>query len=347
MTANITGLVALAGLLLANAYFVGAEFSIVSARRSQIEPRAERGNATARRTLWAIEHTTLMLAATQLGITVCSLLILNVSEPAISDLLGHPLAALGLPDRAIGLIGFVIAVTGVTFLHVVVGEMVPKNLTFAAPDRAALMLAPPLVAIGRVTWPIIRLLNRTANGGVRLLGVQPQDEIVSAFTLDQVSTIVHESQLAGTIDDSSGRLDAALAFTATKVADLVVPRERVRSLSPDATPADLQQMVDEYGYSRYLINNVGGQPIGYLHLKDVLDLDGAEQWSEPIPRGRYRLLTRIPDDADARDALRAMRAASSHLALAVDTNQVVTGVLFLEDVIEELVGQINDDTNTA
>jgi CBS domain containing-hemolysin-like protein len=342
MSANVAGLIALVALLLVNAYFVAAEFSLVSARRSQIEPRAERGGTAAKTTLWAIEHVTLMLAATQLGITVCSLMILNVSEPTISRLLGYPLAAAGLPAELNEAIAFVIALIGVTFLHVVVGEMVPKNVTVAVPERSVLVLAPPLVAIGRVVRPLIWLLNGAANLGVRLFRVQPQEEATSAFTLDQVAGIVRESEEAGTITDPTGRLGAALAFTTRTVGDLVVPRAAVRVLTEDTTPAELQRIARESGYSRYLITNPGGQPIGYLHLKDVIDLDQPRQWSTPIPSTRYRRLIHISTTADAKDALRAMRAANSHLALSVDAAGTGTGVLFLEDVIEELVGRIGD-----
>ena len=143
------GIAWLVVLLAVNAFFVGAEFAVISARRSQIEPLAERGKRSAKTALYAMEHATLMLATTQLGITVCSLLILNVSEPAIHHLLEVPLHATGWSEEVIGTIAFVVALVLVSFLHVVFGEMVPKNISFSMPDRAALLLAPPLVGIGR------------------------------------------------------------------------------------------------------------------------------------------------------------------------------------------------------
>src|SRR6476620_850777 len=142
-------------LLLANAFFVGAAFAVLSARRSQIEPLAERGSRSAKTALWAMEHATLMLATSQLGITVCSLLILNVSEPAIHDLLQAPLRATGLSAHTVEVVAFVIVLLLVTFLHVVFGEMVPKNLSFSVPTRAALLLAPPLVMVSRAFRPVI------------------------------------------------------------------------------------------------------------------------------------------------------------------------------------------------
>src|SRR5690606_32000665 len=149
------GIVWLAVLLIVNAFFVGAEFAVISARRSQIEPKAQAGSRAARTTLYAMEHATLMLATSQLGITVCSLLILNVSEPAIHHLLELPLQLTGWPEEVIGGIAFAVALIVVSYLHVVLGEMVPKNLSFSLPDRMALLLAPPLVGVARVFKPII------------------------------------------------------------------------------------------------------------------------------------------------------------------------------------------------
>src|SRR6187455_634169 len=162
------GIAWLVVLLAFNAFFVGAEFAVISARRSQIEPLAEKGSRSARTALYAMEHATLMLAASQLGITIASLLILNVSEPAIHHLLEGPLALTGLPDGAVNAIAFAVTLIVVSFLHVVFGEMVPKNLSFSVPDRAVLILAPPLVFLARIFRPIIVALNATANGVLRL-----------------------------------------------------------------------------------------------------------------------------------------------------------------------------------
>ncbi|GAB3915261.1 membrane protein [Microlunatus endophyticus] len=345
MNSDLVGLIALVVLLLINAYFVGAEFAVISARRSQIEPQAEAGSSAARTTLWAMEHATLMLATTQLGITVCSLLILNVSEPAIHHLLEVPLHAIGLSASVIEVLAFVITLALVTFLHVVFGEMVPKNLAFAIPDRAALVLAPPLVFLGRLVKPIIVALNWAANTVVRVFRVEPKDEATSAYTLDEVVTIVRQSEEAGTLTDTGGRVSAALEFTTKTVADLVVPFDRLVALAPASTPADVQRAVADHGFSRYPVMAAdSGRPSGYVHLKDVLDLDSREALGRPLPADRIRELINVEQSTEAEDALRDMRARNSHLALAIDDG-TPTGVLFLEDVLEELVGQIEDSTN--
>ena len=338
------GIAWLAILLLINGFFVGAEFAVISARRSQIEPRAEAGGRAAKSTLYAMEHATMMLATSQLGITVCSLLILNVSEPAIHHLLEYPLALTRLPEEVIGTIAFIIALIIVSFLHVVIGEMVPKNLSFSVPDRAALILAPPLVFLSMVFRPIIYALNATANGVLRLFRVEPKNEANSAFTVDEVANIVAQSTREGVLTDNIGALTAAFEFTAKKVRDIAVGMPDLVSLSEAATPADVERAVAQNGFSRYVLVNDEGEPTGYLHLKDVLDLDEAGEFDEPVPPKRIRQLISISRSMDLEDALAAMRRSGVHLARVFDDTDQTRGVLFLEDIIEELVGEVQDAT---
>ena len=338
------GLIWLVVLLIVNAFFVGAEFAVISARRSQIEPLAERGSKAAKTTLWAMEHATLMLATSQLGITVCSLLILNVSEPAIHGLLEYPLAVTGLSDAAISVIAFGIALALVTFLHVVFGEMIPKNISFSVPDRAALILAPPLVLVARIFSPVIGSLNWLANGVLRLFKVQPKNEATSAFTLDEVAGIVEESTREGMLKDASGTLSAAFEFTSKRVSDVEVPLSSMVHLPALASPSDIQQAVAQHGYSRYILTDKDGQPTGYLHLKDVMDLTDGNAFTRPVPGKRIRRLASVFRDSELEDALAAMRRLGAHVATSFDADGVATGVLFLEDIIEELIGEIEDAT---
>lgn len=340
------GIVWLFVLLAVNAFFVAAEFAVISARRSQIEPRAEAGSRSAKTALWAMEHATLMLAACQLGITVASLLILNLSEPAIHHLLEIPLELTGLPEAVVASIAFVIALLLVSFLHVILGEMVPKNLSFSLPDRAVLLLAPPLVFVATVFRPIIVGLNATANGVLRLFGVTPKSEATSVFTLDEVATIVAQSTREGVLSDSGGTLNAAFEFTSKKVRDIAVGMSALVTLPEDATPADVERAVAQSGFSRYILVDDAGEPSGYLHLKDVIDLDGAE-FSEPVPPKRIRQLISIFEATDLEDALATMRRMGVHVARAFDESGATHGLLFLEDIIEELVGEVQDATRRA
>ena len=340
---DVWGIVWLFVLLAVNAFFVASEFAVISARRSQIEPRAEAGSRSAKTALWAMEHATLMLAACQLGITVASLLILNVSEPAIHHLLEIPLQLTGLPEEVIGTIAFVITLLLVSFLHVVLGEMVPKNLSFSVPDRAVLILAPPLVFVARVFNPIIVVLNATANGILRLFRVTPKSEANSIFTLDEVATIVAQSTKEGVLTDAGGTLSAAFEFTSKKVRDVAVGMASLVTLPEDAAPADVERAVAQRGFSRYILVDADGEPTGYLHLKDVIDLD-EDEYEEPVPPKRIRQLISIFRGTDLEDALATMRRSGVHVARAFDENGATRGVLFLEDIIEELVGEVQDAT---
>jgi CBS domain containing-hemolysin-like protein len=347
MSEYLPGIIWLVVLLVVNAFFVGAEFAVISARRSQIEPKADAGSKAAKTTLWAMEHATLMLATSQLGITVCSLVILNVSEPAIHHLLEIPLGLTSLSAEAIGVIAFIIALLLVTFLHVVLGEMVPKNISFSVPTRAALILAPPLVIVSKIFNPVIWTLNTIANGILRLFNVQPKDEATSAFTLDEVANIVQQSTREGMLSDASGTLTAAFEFTSKRVADVEVPIGDMVLLPTATTPADVQKAVSTHGYSRYILIDDNGAPSGYLHLKDVMDLTTPGAFTNPVPAKRIRRLASAFGDSELEDALATMRRTGAHVARVFNSEGNTTGVLFLEDIIEELVGEVADATSTS
>jgi CBS domain containing-hemolysin-like protein len=337
------GIAWLGVLLLVNAFFVGAEFAVISARRSQIEPRAEAGSRAAKTALWAMEHATLMLATSQLGITVCSLLILNVSEPAIHHLLEIPLELTHLPAEVIGGIAFTIALIVVSFLHVVLGEMVPKNLSFSVPDRAVLILATPLVAVATVLRPFIVALNATANGILRLFRVEPKTEATSAFTAEEVQTIIATSTREGVLTDATGTLINAFEFTEKTVKDVALAADALVTLPEDATPADVERAVAQHGFSRYVLVNAADEPTGYVHLKDVIGLR-PDEFDDPVPPKRIRQLISVFRDAELEDALALMRRSGAHLARVFDEHGATRGVLFLEDIIETLVGEVQDAT---
>jgi CBS domain containing-hemolysin-like protein len=337
---DYSGIGWLAVLLLINAFFVGAEFAVVAARRSQIEPRVESGSWAAKVALGAMERASLMLATSQLGITICSLLILGVSEPALHHLFDDVLHGLPLSAESISIIALVLTILVVTVLHVVVGEMVPKNLAFSIPDRAVLLLAPPLAGIAFIFKPFIWLLNAMANGLVRLSGFEPKDEAQSVFTLDEMATIVEQSQKEGIFDDRSGAVSATIEFTSKKVSDITVPIADIVALREGATPTDVEREVAQRGFSRYVLLDEAGEPTGYIHLKDVIGRDN----DDPIPAKRIRQLTSLYRGLDLEDALAQLRRTGAHIARVFDADGDTVGVLFLEDIIEELIGEVQDAT---
>ena len=329
-------------LLVGNAFFVGAEFAIMAARRSQVEPLAVGGSRRARRTLFAMEHVSSMLACAQLGVTVCSVGLGAVAEPALAHLLEVPFAALDLPDDLVHPVAFALALAAVVYLHVVLGEMVPKNLAMAGPDRVALLLAPPLVGLSRVLSPLIRLLNGIANGVLHLLRVEPKDEVTSTFTAEEVQSIVEESQREGLLGHEHALVAGALEFSARDAGDVAVPLREVVTVTEGSTPADVERLVARTGFSRFPVADAAGELTGYLHLKDVLYADD-ERYDEPVPAKRIRSLVTVSAADDVEDVLAAMQRSGAHLARVVEPGGV-TGVVFLEDVLEELVGEVRDET---
>ncbi|KAA9111177.1 hemolysin family protein [Microbacterium rhizomatis] len=342
------GIAWLVVLLAFNAFFVGAEFAVISARRSQIEPLAEKGSRSAKTALYAMEHATLMLATSQLGITICSLLILNVSEPAIHHLLAGPLGLTGLAETTVDVIAFIVALLLVSYLHVVFGEMVPKNLAFSVPDRAVLMLATPLVWVSRVFHPVIVALNWVANSILRLFRVEPKDEAASTFTLEEVATIVNQSRIEGVLDDAAGTVAAAVEFSDKKAGEVAVPLADLVTLPESTTPDEIERAVATHGFSRYVIVDAGGEPVGYVHLKDILRAaEGSRSEADVVRRiapKRIHQMVPVMDTTDLEDALALMRRAGRHLAQVRDQEGRTTAVLFLEDIIEELVGEVQDAT---
>lgn len=343
MNSNWAGIIWFLVLILANGFFVAAEFAVISARRAQIEPRAEAGSGPAKLTIKAMEKVALMLATTQLGVTICSLLILLIAEPSIHHLLEPMLLSFGLSEQVGTGVAFAITLIIVSFLHVVIGEMVPKNISFSIPERAALMLVPVLYGIAQVVRPIVWALNWSANAILKIFRVDAKDEANSTYTLDQVEDIVEHSTREGALSDVSGALSNTFEFTEKKVRDVAVPIEKLVAFSESVTPREVEQAVAKHGFSRYPLNDESGELVGYLHLKDVIDLDHDEA-DDPFPAKRVRSLITLSANMELEDALASMRRVHAHMAKAVDRSGRVKGVLFLEDILEELVGEVQDAT---
>ena len=329
-------------LLLSNAFFVGAEFSVMTARRSRLEPLAAAGSRRAEVSLKALEQVASLLATAQLGITISSVGLGAVAEEVLHEMIAPPLRALGLSDAFSRPISLALALLVVVYLHVVIGEMVPKNLAIAGPERAALVLAPSLLFITRVLRPVIRLMEGLAKALVRALGIEPKDELTSAFTAKEVQFIVAESHRKGLIEsDRHGMARRVLEFSDRVAADVAVPLSELVTLPLGATPDDVERLVAKRGFSRFAITDAAGEVAGYLHLKDILYADDA-QHSQPVPLKRVRRLATVQSDDEVEDVLATMQLTGAHLARVVDLEGAVTGVVFLEDVLEELVGEVTD-----
>lgn len=290
-------------LLLGNAYFVGAEFAVISVRRSQVEPLAEAGDRRARQVLHGLGNVSALLAAAQLGITVCSLLLGALAEPTIAHLLEGPFQAVGIPAGLVHLVSYALALALVVFLHMVIGEMVPKNVALASPERAALWLGPPLVRLARLLAPGIRFLNAFANRVLRLFKVEPKDELESVFTAEQLLWILGESRAAGLLAaGDQERLEDALELGHRPVREVLLPFDQLVTVDPTVTARQLEQQALATGFSRFPVVDADREILGYLHLKDILEMEDLDtpsrsasgarspwsascsRWTTPSPR---------------------------------------------------------------
>lgn len=342
----VLALVISVGLLIANAFFVGAEFALISARRSVMEPRAEEGSRLAKIAIGAMENVTLMMAGAQLGITLCTLGLGALAEPAIAHALEVPFENWGVPETMVHPVALVIALLIVGSLHVVLGEMVPKNIALAGPERSALVLAPPLIVVVRVLWPALALLNGLANVTLRLIGIEPRDEVASAFTRDEVAGLVEESRREGFLDAHESHLLAgALEFEERDARSVLLPLESIEKVPVTVTPAEVEEIAARTGFSRFPVERDGGL-IGYLHLKDALEFKDrhrnrpiAESWVRPLPTVRLR--------DPLRSILETMQGSGAHLARVIGDDQRTVGMVALEDVLEELIGEVRDATQRS
>lgn len=325
-----------------NAFFVAAEFAVTSCRRAQVEPLLKEGRRGAKQAMFALEHVSLMLAVSQLGITVMSTSLGAIAEPALAHLIQSPLLALNVNAATAHAIAFVFALVLVLFLHVVFGEMVPKNLSIAKSEHALLFLAPALVGLARALRPIVHFLDNIANWFIRHFGFEPRSEISATYTLEEVATIVEVSQEEGKLRDDIGLLAGTLELSETTVDSLMVPSASLSTIPLPVTPAEVEAKVAKTGFSRFPVTADGGI-VGYVHLKDVLYADEDGERDQPVPMWRIRPLMNVAADARAEETLRQMQAASVHMMGVMDaTTGPVQGVVFLEDLLEELVGQVRD-----
>jgi CBS domain containing-hemolysin-like protein len=329
-------------LLIGNAFFVGAEFALIAARRSQIEPRAEDGSRMARTALRAMEQVSLVMAGAQLGITVCSLGLGAVAEPAVAHLLEPLLGTIGVPDQLLHPIAFAVALSIVVYAHVVLGEMVPKNLAIAGPERAALVLGPPMMGVVTILSPVIGALNAVANATLRSLRVEPRDEVSSTFTREEVAAMVEESRGEGLLEEEEyGRLTGALGFTEKTVQDVLMRPDGLTTVRRGATVADVEQLCAATGFSRFPVIADDGGLLGYLHIKDVLETD-EERRSRVIDDKWTRPFAPVRATDPLHDALETLQRRGAHMARVVNQDGEELGLATLEDVIEELVGEIRD-----
>ena len=336
-------------LLLANGFFVAAEFALTAARWTRLEEMASGGNTRAKTALASIRELSFMLAGAQLGITMASLALGFVAEPAVAGLLERALHGLiDIPAGALHTIALVLSLAIVVFLHMVIGEMAPKNLAISEPERTALWLAIPFRLYANLFRPIVHLLNLLANLGLRVVGVEPQDEIFSKHTAKELASMVEESAKQGMLREFERRLlSGAVALSERDAGAVIVPRTEMIALPASGTPHDIERLVLETGHSRIVIHEEDlDDVLGFFHAKDLLRI-GDSQRDRPLDRRFIRQMLVVPESRKLRALLVDMRKERQHLALVIDEHGGTAGLVTLEDVLEELVGEIRDEHDAA
>jgi CBS domain containing-hemolysin-like protein len=324
-------------LLVGNGLFVGAEFALIAARRTAIEPMAETSRA-ARLALRAMNEIPLMIAGAQLGITVCSLGLGAIAEPALAHLLEGPFHAVGVPDAMLHPIAFILALGVVVYLHTTIGEMVPKNLTLAVPDRAVLWLGPILYGFCVVTKPLLvglRWLSRTI---LRIWRIEATDAVKTVFTAEELAGLVSQARTEGLLDaEEHARITGALALNNLTARDTLRSWATVTTVPEDISPASLELLATRTGRSRFpVVDRASRRVLGFVHVKDVLGLDGPAR-REPIPPDLVRPLPVVAPDRTLAEVLLAMRRTRRHMML-VSNGRNPLGVVTLDDVLRAVVG---------
>jgi CBS domain containing-hemolysin-like protein len=344
---ELWGLLAALVLLALNGFFVAAEFALLASRSSRLENLAVEGSRRAKVALAGKRELSLMLAGAQLGITICSLLLGAVAEPALAHLLESGISRfVDIPEAVLQGIGFAIALSIVVLLHMVIGEMAPKSWAIAKPEKSVLLLAVPFRGFALVVRPVIVMLNVLANGLVRLFGVAPQDELAMAHSPADLMLLLDESADQGSIDADEHQLfSRSLTLSGRDAEDAMVPRRKVVAVPAEAGAQEMAAAARTSGRSRIVVYEGDlDHVVGIFHIKDLLTIPPSQR-AELTARDIARPAQAVHESRSLEDVLVDMRSSRQHLFMVVDEHGIVSGVIALEDVIEELIGDFEDESD--
>lgn len=334
-------------LVVANAFFVAIELSVMTARPAKLEAAAAGGDRRARLALRARRELSLELAGAQLGVTMASLGLGFVAEPLVERGVESLIGLLAnAPHDVVRTVAIVIALLLVAFVHMVLGEMVPKNVSIAGPETTLRWLVIPNRIYMAVFRPLIRVLNGAANLGIRMLGLQPRDTLDEVRSAEELGDLVEASREGGLIESfEHDLLSGALGLDVRPVHEIMVPWAEVTTVPSTATLEQLERVVTGRGHSRIpVVAANDGRVLGFLHAKDLLDLPDGR--SRGLPLGRLRRLVLLPGGRSLSDTLLAMQQARVHMAIVTGDDARPSGLVTLEDVIEQLVGDIRDESDS-
>jgi putative hemolysin len=341
---SVAGLLSILALVLANAYFVATEFALVAVRSTQIELWVAEGRRGAQAAAVAMERLDDAIAATQLGITIASIALGFVGEPVLAGWITPLLGSAGIASPAVvHSVALALAFSIVTFLHVVVGELAPKAIALDHPGPVALACAGPLLVFGRVFRPVLWLMNGAGNLLVRALGIRPAGHASDVHSAEELSMLVAESREAGAIRPYAGRiLGNVFRLGRTRLRDVMVPREKVVAIDRGIRPDALLDLIKVSGFTRIPVYDGDfDNMIGILHTKDLFQVYADRR--VVILEDAIRDAIFFPSDLSLVNALRRFRGGRGHLAIVRDEGGPVIGVCTLEDILEQIVGDIEDE----
>ncbi|MFJ8970960.1 MULTISPECIES: hemolysin family protein [Streptomyces] len=343
MTTPLLLLAAAFLLILANGFFVAAEFGLVTVEKPDAERAAAEGDRRARTVVEALRELSFQLSGTQLGITITSLVVGMLAEPALAQLLAGPLTAAGLPAGAVPGVGVVVGMLLASAVQMVVGELVPKNWAVSRPLQVARFVAGPQARFAALLRPVITLLNALANRLVRLLGVEPTAELASARTPGELVSLARHSAEAGALEqDTADLFVRTLSLAGLTAQHVMTPRVKVSALHSSATAEDVLNLTRATGLSRFPVyRDRIDEVIGMVHLKDALAVPAPERLRTPAGRIAVPPLL-VPGTLPVEALLRRLRHEQP-IAVVVDEYGGTAGVVTLEDIIEELVGEVRDE----
>jgi CBS domain containing-hemolysin-like protein len=344
MNTELWGILAGVLLTLGTGVFVASEFSLVNLDRPDLERRRSRGEKRLTPTINALRVTSTHLSSAQLGITLTTLLAGYTFEPAISSLLRDPLASLGVTGGGAAAVGAIVAIVIATLFSMIFGELIPKNFALAVPLATAKIVAPLQIGFTWFFKPVVLLFNGTANAVIRAVGIEPKEELSGARSAEELSFLIRRSALEGTLDhDDAAMLHRTLTFSERTAESVMTPRVRMLALAGDATAADVVAEAERTGHSRFpLAGRDSDDILGIVHVKAAYgvpfedrDTTAAASFATPP------LL--VPESAGVGQLLGTLRGRGYQIAVVVDEHGGTAGIVTLEDLVEELVGELRDE----
>jgi CBS domain containing-hemolysin-like protein len=330
-------------LILANGFFVAAEFGLVTVERAEAEQAAADGDRRARRVVGSLKELSFQLSGTQLGITITSLVVGMLAEPALAAVLSGPVTAVGVPGGAVSGVAVVVGMLLASAVQMVIGELVPKNWAVSRPMQVARFVAGPQHAFARLFRPVIAGLNAVANRLVRALGFEPADELASARTPGELVFLARHSALAGALEqDTADLFVRTLSLAELTAQHVMTPRVKVSALQASATAEDVVNLTRATGLSRFPVYREKiDEIVGMVHLKDALAVPVRERLRTRVG-GIARPALLVPETLPVRPLLTRLRSEQP-IAVVVDEYGGTAGVVTLEDIVEEIVGEVRDE----